>query len=127
MTADREIQILKDKRGKPAFVVVPWARWQSLTGGDAEDAYLAKRYKLARGRNDVDVPWEVAKRVVAGENAVKVYREWRGLTQAELAQKIGSAKAYVSQIETGVKPGGRLVMRKIAGALDVPLSVLIED
>lgn len=98
-----------------------------MTAGDAEDAYLAKRCKAARGRDDAEVPWEIAKRIVAGENAVKVYREWRGLTQAVLARKVDSAKAYVSQIETGAKPGGRAILRKIAAALAVPVSVLMED
>ncbi len=122
-----DVQIVRDKKGKPAFVVVPYARWQAITSGEAEDAFLAKRYRAVRERDDTEIPWEVAKRIVAGENAVKVYREWRGLTQDALAGKIGSAKAYISQIETGAKPGGRAILRKIAGALGVPASVLSED
>ena len=100
---------------------------QQRTGGGAEDAYLAKRYKAARARDDTEIPWEIAKRIVAGENAVKVYRQWRGLTQDALARKVDSAKAYVSQIETGAKPGGRAILRKIAAALAVSASVLMED
>ena len=124
MSRGDDVQILKDKKGKPAFVVVPYARWQAMTGGDAEEAFLAKRYRAARGRDDTEVPWETAKRIVAGENAIKVYREWRGLTQEGLARKVESAKAYISQIETGAKPGGRGILRKIALALGVPVAVL---
>lgn len=127
MSNSDDVQIVKDKKGKPAFVVVPIARWKAMTGAGAEDDFLAKRYKAARGRDDTPVPWEIAKRVVAGENAVKVYREWRGFTQEALARKIDSAKAYISQIETGAKPGGRAIRRKIALALAVPLSALTED
>lgn len=101
MSADGDIQILKDDKGKPTFVVVPWARWQMMTNADAEGAFLAKRYKKARARKDIEVPWEFGKRIAAGENAIKIYRE-RGLTQETLAQKI-------------------------AGALSVPVSALIED
>ena len=122
-----DVQIVKDKKGRPAFVVVPYARWQAMTGSDAENAFLATRYKAARGRHDTQVPWECAKRIVAGENAIKVYREWRGLTQEALARKVDSAKAYISQIETGAKPGGRAILRKIAAALGVPVSALTED
>jgi DNA-binding XRE family transcriptional regulator len=100
--------------------------WRSREG-DVEGAYLIRRYKAARGRVDTEVPWDVAKRIVAGENAVKVYREWRGLTQEALARKVDSAKAYISQIETGAKPGGRAILRKIAVALGVPAAVLMED
>lgn len=127
MSGGDDVQIVKDKKGKPAFVVIPYARWQAMIGGAVEDAYLAKRYKAARGRDDTEVPWEIAKRIVAGENAIKVYREWRGLTQEALARKVDSAKAYISQIETGAKPGGRAILRKIAAALAVPAAVLIED
>jgi len=127
MSHGDDVQIVKDKNGKPAFVVVPYARWQAIVGGDVEDAYLVKRYKAARARDDTEVPWEVAKRVVAGEHPIKVYREWRGLTQELLARKGGSAKAYISQIETGAKPGGRAILRKIAAALGVPVAVLSED
>lgn len=122
-----DVQIVRDKKGRPAFVVVPYARWQAMTGLDAEDAFLAKRYNAARKREDAQVPWESAKRIVAGENAIKVYREWRGLTQEALARKVDSAKAYISQIETGAKPGGRAILRKIAAALGVPVSALSED
>ncbi len=122
-----DVQIVRDKKGKPAFVVVPYARWQAITRGEAEDAFLAKRYRAACEREDTEIPWDVAKRIVAGENAVKVYREWRGLTQEALARKIDSVKAYISQIETGAKPGGRAILRKIAGVLGVPLSALSDD
>ena len=127
MSRGDDVQIVRDKKGNPAFVVVPYARWQAMTSGEAEDAYLTRRYKAARGRDDTEVPWEIAKRVIAGENAIKVYREWRGLTQEALARKVDSAKAYISQIETGAKPGGRAILRKIAGALAVPVSALTED
>ncbi len=127
MSSGGDVQVLKDKKGKPAFVIVPYARWQALVGGGEEDAFLAKRYKAARRRDDTEVPWDIAKRIVAGENAVKVYREWRGLTQEALARKVDSAKAYISQIETGAKPGGRGILRKIAAALEVPVPVLTED
>ena len=104
-----------------------WMEPMGNSGGAVEDAFLAKRYKAARGRDDTEIPWESAKRIVAGENAIKVYREWRGLTQEALARKVDSAKAYISQIETGAKPGGRAILRKIAVALGVPVSVLTED
>ena len=127
MSAIDDVQVVKDKKGKPAFAVVPWARWQAMISGDQEDIVLVKRYKTARSQDDTEIPWDVAKRVIAGEHPVKVYREWRGLTQDSLARKVGSAKVYISQIETGVKPGGRAMMRKLSVALAVPVSALTRD
>lgn len=74
----------------------------------------------------VRIPVEYARRDLAGENRVRVYREMRGLTQAALAAKIGSKTAYISQIETGVRDGGKATLRKIAAALELPLSVLAD-
>ena len=127
MSARDDVQVVKDKKGKPAFAVVPWARWQAMIAGDQEDATLAKRYKAARSQDDSEVPLHIAKRIIAGENALKVYREWRGLTQDALARNVGSVKVYISQIETGAKPGGRGIMRKLAAALAVPVSALTPD
>lgn len=125
---DKDIQILKDKHGEPAFAVVPYARWQAMAAtDDEEDAWLVKLHKAERARKETPLPWKIGKRIAAGENAVKVYRQWRGLTQAALARKAGSVTAYISQIETGVKPGGRAIMRKIAAALGVPAAVLLDD
>jgi ribosome-binding protein aMBF1 (putative translation factor) len=72
------------------------------------------------------IPSEFARRDLAGENRVKIYREMRGLTQASLAAKIGSKTAYVSQIETGWREGGKALLRKITAALDLPLSVFVD-
>ena len=127
MSASDDIQVVKDKKGKPAFAVVPWTLWQAMISTDQEEIVLARRYKNARSQDDTEIPWDVAKRIIAGENALKVYREWRGLTQDALARKVGSVKVYISQIETGAKPGGRAIMRKLAAALAVPVSALTPD
>ena len=96
-------------------------------GVDLAECFASGGYDLIITARSEPALQDVAKRIVAGENAVKVYREWRGLTQEALARKVDSAKAYISQIETGAKPGGRAILRKIAGALGVPASVLSED
>jgi DNA-binding XRE family transcriptional regulator len=82
------------------------------TDAVGEDAALAKRARKAD--RSVRIPLAFARRDFAGENRVKVYREMRGLTQAALAKKIGSKTAYISQIETGVRDGGKATLRKIA-------------
>src|SRR5690606_38258038 len=51
-------------------------------------------------------PKEVADRLVAGENPVRVFREWRGFTQTYLADfKLGIGQSHLSDIETGRRKG----------------------
>ena len=69
-------------------------------------------------------PIEVADRLVAGENPVKVYRNHRGLTQNELAAAVGIHKMYLSQIETGRRVGSTKTLAALASALNVTLDDL---
>ena len=49
-------------------------------------AYNAARLRLARGHDEL-VPLEITERRLAGESPVKIWREYRGLTQENLAKK----------------------------------------
>jgi transcriptional regulator with XRE-family HTH domain len=52
-------------------------------------------------------------------------RSQRGLTQAELAARIGRTASWMSQVERGVQPVARLdVLRLLADGLGVPVSTL---
>jgi DNA-binding XRE family transcriptional regulator len=91
-----------------------------------EEAADRAAYLEAKARDEEALPHAVVKRLVAGEHPVKVFREHRGLTQAELAERAGSRAAYISQIETGKREGSRAMLRKLAKALDVELADLLE-
>ena len=60
-----------------------------------------------------------ARRLLDGENAVKLWREKRGLSQRALAGKAQLGNSYLAEIETGRKPGSRAALRKLAAALEV--------
>ena len=120
-----KIAIIRDSKNKPAYAVVPWKDYIALAGQDAEDAYLLEMADAARG--DERFPAEVVERlIVNGENQIKVFREWRNLTQAELAKKSGLANHYISQLETGHRKIGGQAAKKLAPALDIGLDVLME-
>ena len=93
-----------------------------------EDEETADRaaYLETKARDEETLPHAVVKRLVAGEHPVKVFREHRSLTQAELAERAGSRAAYISQIETGKREGSKAMLRKLANALDVELADLLE-
>jgi DNA-binding Xre family transcriptional regulator len=84
---------------------------------------------LARGRierrEEETYPAALVSRLVAGENPVRAFRSWRGLSAGELAEKSGISAPYLSGIETGSKPGSISVLKRIAAALAVDLEDLL--
>jgi len=78
---------------------------------------------LAKGEEEA-IPAEFAKRLIAGESPVRVWREYRGVSQQDLAAKAGVSAAYLSQIESGAREGRIAAMRRLADALNVSLDDL---
>lgn len=126
-TASRggDVQIIKDaKTGAPAFAVMPWSRYERLIAADEENAALIAAGNAARG--DERFPEAIARRLVAGESPLKVFREQRGWSQAELAAKSRVAGQYISQIERGTRNAGRSVAKRLGGVLGVSAEVLMD-
>jgi DNA-binding Xre family transcriptional regulator len=94
----------------------------------AEDVADAVQIRAAEARvaagEDEYVPIELTKRLMAGEVPVRVWREHRGLSARALAARAGISAAYLSQIETGKKPGSFDAMAKVARALGVDMEDL---
>lgn len=81
---------------------------------DAE-AFNARRAREAglgkeAARAD-DLPVELVERLLAGESPVRIWREQRGMTQRALAEAAGVSPAYLSEIESGAKPGSAATLR----------------
>lgn len=56
---------------------------------------------------------------------IKKTREAKGITQAQLAKKLGVTQSDVSKIESGSRDIGVVLLSKIARVLDVDLLELI--
>lgn len=117
------VQFIEEK-GRPAFAVVPYADWLKLQEA-LEDKIDIEAVRRSIDANEDAMPMEVLERLLAGENKVKVHREWRGLTQEELAVAVGTATAYVSQIETGNRNPGNAMRQRLAEALRVEVQDLV--
>lgn len=93
----------------------------------AEDIAAVDTYrkKLAAGEEEA-IPEEFANRLIDGENPIRVYRELRGLSARELAEKTGISAAFLSEIENGKKEGGVSTLKKIAQALGVIIDDLVD-
>jgi DNA-binding XRE family transcriptional regulator len=119
-----KVQVIRNAKNEPAFAVVPWNDYVRLAGGEPEDLALLAMAEDAR--KDDRFPAEVAKRLIHGENVLKVLREWRGMTQEELGRGAGLAKQYISQIETGRRNIGTKTAPTLARALHVRAESLLD-
>ena len=117
-----EPQII-EKDGKPQYAIVPWEEWRALRDR-LELLEDSRAFADIKARGAEFLPAEVAKSIFAGKNPIGVYRRYRGLTQAGLAEKIGVAKQTISSVESGRRRGSIDLRRKIAAALDVDLDDL---
>jgi len=80
---------------------------------------------LVSSGDDVDLPEEILNALTAREeSAIKILRKFRGMTQAELADKADISRPAPTEIETGKKDGSIRAMRGLAEALDVPFGLL---
>lgn len=109
--------------GAPAFAVIPWEEYRRLLPeAQMSDEELLD---LAMAEAEESFPAEVADRLLAGEIPIKVFRDYRGLTQRALAERVGINPVYLSQLETGRRQGGVATLRRIADALNVELDDLV--
>ena len=115
-----------EKDGQPAFAVIPYQEWRQIEAmlEDAADIHL---YDDVHARGGEQFPAAVLDAILDGAHPVKVFREHRGLTQRQLAERLGVAALYISQMENGRRRGSMSLLRKIARVLDVELDLLVMD
>jgi len=117
------MQIITTPNGE-RLVILPLADYEQLV----DQADIAKANKVVRdiaaGDEEV-IPAAVVRRLVAGENKVKVWRGHRGLSGRDLAAAAGVSAPFISEIESGKKDASLAVMKKIADALKVDLDDLV--
>ncbi|MFN3844331.1 MAG: helix-turn-helix transcriptional regulator [Paracoccaceae bacterium] len=111
------------------MVTIPRAEYDRLRAA-AEDladlqTYDRTKAALAAGEDEL-IPADYANRLLNGENALRVYRDLRGLTQAALAEKGGVNRVTVAEIEIGRKQGSVATLRALADALGVSIDDLAE-
>jgi DNA-binding XRE family transcriptional regulator len=109
------------RKGKE-FALIPVENLQKLMD-DAEmladvRAYDAAKARLADG-NDELIPLEITERRLRGEPALRIWREYRQLTQEQLAKKSKVSRALIAAIETSRKSGSVSTWKKLGKTLDV--------
>lgn len=97
---------------------------EALADGDAGTARLVARARKEVAAGAPLLPNEIVDRIANGESAVRVLREWKGLTQMELSSWTHIGQSHISDIESGRRTGTSATLRAIATALKVPLDLL---
>jgi DNA-binding XRE family transcriptional regulator len=112
--------------------IVPRAEYERLKNLEnelEEDAGTARL--IARAKKEIAggaplLPKETVDRLANGENPIRVLRQFRGFTQAELAtaETVRITQNYLSDLENGKRKGPFELHRKIAAFLKVPFDLL---
>ena len=103
MSALTNIQTIKDTRGKPAFVVMPYADFFRM---------YEKAEKL--------VPHEIVEAVIIDKaTPIRAWREHLRLTQSEVARRMGITQAAFAQIESAEAKPRPATLKRVAKALGI--------
>jgi DNA-binding XRE family transcriptional regulator len=106
---------------KGAAAVISKDRMEKFIAQMEDAADLAALQK----KNAEYLPVGLVERMLAGESAIKIFREWRGMTQHELSQAAGIGKSMLSQIESGKKDPSLTTARRLAEVLNVTLEEIV--
>lgn len=105
------------QKGQPIFAVLPYKEYKDIL----EKLEDIETIKLSQQDDSERFPFELLQAIANGKNSIKAYREYRELSQVELAKQVGVSKQYISQIETGERVGAAKILKKIAKILRVDL------
>lgn len=97
------------------LVVITEADYLTLI--DAADIAAADR---ALAESDFTIPSEVMDAMLTGKSPVAAWREYRGMTQATLADASAMLQPSLARMEAGSAKPRKATMEKLAKALDVP-------
>jgi DNA-binding XRE family transcriptional regulator len=108
MTPFSDVQIINGPDGEPVYVIIPYA------------AYVKAQ---ARQRDDL-VPHRVVALIAErGWTAARAWREHLGLTQQQVAARLGISQPAYAQQEAGLRPR-RATRARIAAALGIEAQLL---
>jgi DNA-binding XRE family transcriptional regulator len=89
---------------------------------DAEDRMTL--ILAAEGRAEAPLPEAVSADILKGDSVLKALRNWRGLTQVQLAEAAGIGQGFLSELEARMKTGSAETFAKLAQRLEVPVGWL---
>ncbi len=131
MTEETDMNVRFQKTARGEVAILPRKEYDVLVAKAAEadeDRGTARLVKVAREAVAAGAPLlpkHVVDRLAAGDNPVRVLREWRDKPQEYISFKTGLSQGYISDVETGRRNGTAAALRLIADALNVPLDLIV--
>jgi hypothetical protein len=119
------------KTDKSEIAILPRKEYEALAARAAEaDEDIGSARLVARARKEIAagaplIPKKLVDRIANGENALRVLRKWREMTQLSLSFKTAIGQGYISDLESGRRKGTTTALKKIAEAINVPLDLLV--
>ena len=121
------VQVI-NQNGKPEYAVLPYSDYLVLVeqAEMLEDihSYDEAKNSISSGNEEL-IPASIVNALADGENPIKVWREYRELTQQKIAEEIGISIPFVSQLETNKRKASIDVMKKMALILNVDIDDLV--
>jgi DNA-binding XRE family transcriptional regulator len=113
MNAPIRHQIIEDN-GQPLFVLVPYAEYVSSLNRETAETFA--------------VPLAVSKAAnLEDKSLVRAWREYKGFSQAEMAERMGISRPAYAQMEAKDANLRATTVHRLAVALDVQWEQLCED
>ena len=109
------------------MAVLPATQYERLLEAVDEqaDVVAAERADKRRIAGEEYLPMDMVERLVEGENALRVWRQYRQLTIARLTEISGIIKATISQLENDKAFGRPATWRSLADALRVTVDDIL--
>ena len=114
MTTPTNIQILK-QNGVPAFVVMDYKEYNEL------------RLKNDEGKRTTYPHAVVELMFMQGMSHLKAWRTYLGLTQTDLAKKVGATQAQINNYENGKSVPRADMLMRLSSAMGVSADLLWAD
>ena len=112
------------ERGGVRYVMVREDEYLRLRAAE-EDLEDVRLYDEAKAKPSEFIPLELTERMLNGESPIRVYREYRGLTQDQLAEQAKISKPFLSQIENAIRTPSLNILKRLAEALRVDMDDLV--
>lgn len=114
-----------EHNGRQEYAVIPVEKYNSLLE-KAEMLDDIRAFDKAILSDEESIPADIVARLISGDNKLKVWRTYRGMTQSELGKQTGLAQGTIAQIEGGARKGSISVLKKIATILSLDIEDLID-
>ncbi len=121
MAVKPDVQFIPSN-GQPQWAILPYQQYIKLK--EQEQLIMQLITQKPKQRHEV-LPQHLQTRLKQGESPIKIWREFKGLSQAELALQASISIPYLSQLEHQIRSGSKKVLKRIAAALFVEVDALV--